>query len=341
MPPEVMAAMEYASHSYVPLNELHDKAAARIASLIGVEAAMITSGAAGALLSGTAACVAGADPKAIQQIPDLTGLKSEVLIQKAHRYGYDHAVRTTGVRLVEVESAQEMEAAIGPKTAMMLFFNDADPKGQVHSEQFGAIGKKHGVPTLNDAAADVPPVENLSKYTKMGFDLVAFSGGKNIRGPQSAGLLLGRKDLIAAARMNSSPNSDSIARSNKVNKEELLGMMVAVELYLSKDHAAEWKEGERRVQTIADSVHDIKTVETETWIPPIANHVPHLKIRWDSSAVHITPQEVMKQLREGQPSIEASPATTDKELVIGVWMMQPGDSEVVARRVREILKAAG
>src|SRR6478672_5627873 len=104
-----------------------------------------------------------------------------------------------------------MEAAIGPKTAMMLFFNDADPKGQVHSEQFAAIGKKHGVPTLNDAAADVPPVENLSKYTKMGFDLVAFSGGKNIRGPQSAGLLLGRKDLIAAARMNSSPNSDSIA----------------------------------------------------------------------------------------------------------------------------------
>jgi D-glucosaminate-6-phosphate ammonia-lyase len=340
MPPEVMAAMEYASHSYVSLNELHDKAAARIASLIGVEAVMISSGAAGALLSGTAACITGTDQKAIQQIPDLTGLKSEVIIQKSHRYGYDHAVRTTGIRLVEVETAQEMEAAISPKTAMMLFFNDADPRGQVHLAEFIAIGRKHNVPTMNDAAADVPPVENLAKYCKMGFDLVAFSGGKGIRGPQSAGLLLGRKDLIAAARMNSSPNSDSIARSNKVNKEEMLGMMVAIELYLAKDHAAEWKEWERRVKVIADSVHDLPTIQTETWTPEIANHVPHLKIRWDTAKIRITPPDVMKQLRESKPSIEACPATNDKELVIGVWVMQPGDAEVVARRVREILKAS-
>jgi len=340
MPPEVMDAMQYASHSFVPLNELHDKAAARIASLIGVEAAMITSGAAGALLSGTAACITGTDQKAIQQIPDLTGLKSEVIIQKSHRYGYDHAVRTTGVRLVEVESAAQLEAAINPKTAMMLFFNDADPKGQVHAEEFAAVGRRRGIPTMNDAAADVPPVERLSKYTKMGFDLVAFSGGKGIRGPQSAGLLLGRKDLIAAARLNSSPYSDSIARSNKVNKEEMLGMMVAVELYLTKDHAAEWKEWERRVQAVADSVRDLPTIQTETWIPEIANHVPHLKIRWDRTAVRISPQEVLQKLREGQPSIEGSPATTDKELVIGVWMMQPGEAEAVARRVREILKAS-
>jgi D-glucosaminate-6-phosphate ammonia-lyase len=339
MPPEVMEAMQYASHSYVPLNELHDKAAARIASLIGVEAVMITSGAAGALLSGTAACITGTDQKAIQQIPDLTGLKSEVIIQKEHRYGYDHAVRATGVRLVEVETAQQLEAAINPKTAMMLFFNDADPKGQIHAGEFVALARKHGVPTLNDAAADVPPVEHFSKYTKMGFDLVAFSGGKGIRGPQSAGLLLGNKDLIAAARLNSSPNSDSIGRSNKVNKEEMLGMMVAVESYLAKDHAAEWKEWERRVKTIADSVRDLPSIQTETWIPEIANHVPHLKIRWDPAKIRIAPPEVIQALREGQPSIEGCPATTPQELVIGVWMMQRGDTEVVARRVREILKA--
>lgn len=340
MPDEVMDAMREASKHYVNINELQDAVGRRIAELLGCEAAMVTSGAAGALTVGTAACITGKDPDKIRRIPDLTGMKSEVIIQKSHRYGYDHAVRAVGIRMVEVETAEEFERAVNEKTAMALFFNDAEPRGRIKLEEFVALCKKHGIPSFNDAAADVPPVENLSKYTKMGFDLVTFSGGKGIRGPQSAGLLLGRKDLIEAARLNTSPYSDSIARGMKVNKEEMVGMLVALELYLKKDHAAEAREWDRRVEVIAREAKKVKTVTTEVRVPPIANHTPHLFIRWDQSAVKITPPEAMKQLREGRPSIEACPMTNKDALVFTVWMMQKGDAEVVARRVREILSRA-
>lgn len=301
---------------------------------------MVSSGAAGAMVCATAACITGKDRKAISQVPDLTGLKSEVIVQKSHRYGYDHAVRACGVKLIEVETVEELERSINNRTAMMLFFNANEPLGQIKAPEFVALGKKHSIPTFNDAAADVPPVENLTKYIKMGFDLVTFSGGKGICGPQSAGLLFGRRDLIEAARMNTSPNSDSVGRGLKVNKEELLGMMVALERYMARDHKAEWKEWEKRVKQVADSVSGIPTVTTETWIPEIANHVPHLKIRWDQTRLKLTPSDAMKLLREGKPSIEASPASDKENLVIAVWMLQPGEAEVVARRVRDILKSA-
>src|SRR5262249_11121553 len=178
----------------------------------------------------------GTDRQKIGSLPNLDGMKSEVIIQKAHRFGYDHAVRSCGVKLIEVETADELERAVSEKTAMMLFYNNNNKVGQIQDEQFVALGKKHKVPTMNDCAADVPPVENLWKFTKMGFDLVTFSGGKGIRGPQSAGMLLGRKDLVAAARLNAPPNA-SIGRGMKVNKEEMLGMLIAVETFVKKDHA--------------------------------------------------------------------------------------------------------
>lgn len=340
MPREVVDAYEYASKHFVPLADLHDEVGVRIASLLGAEAAMVSSGAAGAMVCATAACVTGTDRKAIQQIPDITGLKSEVIVQKTHRYGYDHAVRACGVKLVEVETAEELERAVSDRTAMMLFFNANEPLGRIKAEEFVALGKKHMIPTFNDAAADVPPVENLTRYVKMGFDLVTFSGGKGIRGPQSAGLLFGRKDLIQAARLNTSPNSDSVGRGLKVNKEELLGMMVALELYMAKDHKAEWKEWEKRVKVIADSVSGVPTVSTETWIPEIANAVPHARISWDQAKVKLTPPDALKMLREGKPSIEASPATDEKSLVIAVWMLQPGETEMVAKRLQAVLKQA-
>ncbi len=340
MPPEVAEAWQYGTQYYVALTELQDRIGERIASMLGVESAMVTSGAAGALTIGTAACLTGNDAEAIKRLPDLTGLKSEVIIQKKHRFGYDHAVRATGVKLIEVETADDLERAINPQTAMMLFLNAADPVGQIKAAEFVALGKKHGIPTFIDAAADVPPVGNLSKYNKMGFDLVTFSGGKGLRGPQSAGLLLGRKDLIAAARLNTSPFGDTIARGMKVNKEEMLGMLVALELYLKKDHEAEWKEWERRVRVITDAVRGLPGVQTETFVPEIANQVPHLKIWWDQGAIPLAPPDAMKRLREGQPSIEVCPLTNPKQLVIGVWMMQPGDAEVVGKRVRAVLKTA-
>ena len=339
MQPEVVAAIEYASKHFVRLTELHDAAGKRIAELIGSEGAMISSGAAGALTCGTAACMAGKNEEFIRRLPDARGMKTEVIIQKSHRYGYDHAVRNCGTRFVEVETAEELERAVNPNTVMMLFFNTNETVGKIGAEQFVALAKKHRIPTMNDAAADVPPLENLSKYIKMGFDLVVFSGGKGIRGPQSAGLLLGRKDLIEAARMNTSPNSDSVGRGLKVNKEELLGMMVAIEQYYKRDHKAEWNEWERRAKQVMDSVSGVKSVKTEIQVPPISNHVPHVHITWDEAAVKITPREVVKQLREGTPSIEVTPGYSDK-LVIAVWMLQAGEAEVVSRRVREIFKKA-
>ena len=339
MQPEVMDAINYASKVYVPLIELHDAVGKRLASLIGCEAAMVTAGAASALTLGTAACMTGTNPEFIRRLPDTTGMKTEVIIQKSHRYGYDHAVRNCGIRFLEVESRDELERAANERTAMMLFFNAAEPQGQIKAAEFADLGRKLKVPTFNDAAADVPPVEHLSAYTKMGFDLVTFSGGKGLRGPQSAGLLLGRRDLIEAARLNASPYSDSIGRGMKVNKEEILGMMAAVESYLKRDHAAEWREWEKRVRTVADSVGPLSSVKTETFVPEIANAVPHLRITWDETVLKITPAEAVKRLREGEPSIELRPGAK-QSLEVAVWMLQPGEAQIVARRIREVLKGA-
>lgn len=334
MLPEAVEAIEYASKKFVHLIDLHDAVAARIASAIGVEAAMVTSGAAAALTVGTAACLTGKNPDFIRDLPNLTGMKSEVIVQKTHRYGYDHAVRNCGVRMVEVETAAELERAVNPNTAMMLFFNAAE-KTPIGNEEFVRLGKKHNIPTFNDAAADVPPVDHLSLYNKQGFDLVTFSGGKGIRGPQSAGLLLGRKDLIEAARMNASPNGDTIGRGLKVNKEELVAMMVAVEAFIKRDHKAEWKEFEKRVKIVADSVASLPSVKTESFIPEISNAVPHLRITWDQSK--ITAKEAKKRLLDGEPSIEVRPSKDDV-LEVAVWMLEPGEAQTVARRIREVLK---
>src|SRR5438477_7597900 len=195
---DVKEAWDYGVAKYVRLDELHDAVGRRIASLIGCEAAMVTSGAASALTLGTAACMTGADRDKIRRLPDTTGMKTEVIIQKSHRYGYDHAVRNCGIRYVEIETVDDLVRAINERTVMMHFFNTNDPVGKIKFAEFAEIGRKHGIPTFNDIAADVPPVENLSKSIKLGYSLVAVSGGKGLRGPQSCGLLFGRQDLIRA-----------------------------------------------------------------------------------------------------------------------------------------------
>jgi D-glucosaminate-6-phosphate ammonia-lyase len=336
MPEEVIDAIEYASKHYVMLDELHDKVGERIASLVHSEAAMVTAGAASALTLGTAAVLTGTDRQKIVDLPDLTSMKSEVIIQKSHRFGYDHAVRNCGVKLIEVETREDVERAVNPKTAMMLFYNNNNKEGRIQDEEFVQLGKKHGIPTFNDAAADVPPVDNLWKYTKMGFDLVTFSGGKGIRGPQSAGLLLGRKDLIAAARLNAPPNGNTVGRGMKVNKEEMLGMLAALELYLEKDHAKEQREFEKRAEEIKKSATAVPGVTAEIFVPEVANHVPHVRITWDSTALGITPGEVVRALQEGEPSIGTR--SEGRALVVGVWMMRSGEDKVVARRLRQVLE---
>lgn len=336
---ETMAAMEYASRHFYRLAEVQDAVGARIASLLGAEAAMVTSGAAGAILCGTAACITGKNGAAIQQLPDTTGLKDKVIVQKAHRIGYDHAVRATGAKLVEIETMDELERAADGRTAMLVFFNTKEPDGRISAADWIAFGKKRGIPTFSDCSADVPPVENLTKFAKSGFDLVTFSGGKGICGPQSAGMLIGRKDLIEAARLNTSPNSDTIGRGMKVNKEEMLGMLVALEQFLNRDHKAEWAEWERRIAVISKAVAAVPGIKAETFVPPIANHVPHLRLQWDFAKAGVTPVEVAKAMRGGDPSIELNPDTNAEQLVVGVWMLQPGEAELVAKRLRAVMKA--
>jgi L-seryl-tRNA(Ser) seleniumtransferase len=295
MLPEVVRAIEAMSHQFVRLNELHDAVGERIAELLGCEAAMVTSGAAAALTIGTAAILTGTDKAKIHRLPDTSGMKSEVIIQKAHRFVYDHAVRNCGVRLVEVETADELRRAAGERTAMMLFLNKHDHLGKIKREDFVALGKQLGVPTFNDAAADLPPAGNLTKYIKLGFDLVTFSGGKGLRGPQSAGLLLGRNDLIAAARLNGPPNGDAIGRPMKVNKEEMVGLLVALELYLKRDHQKDWDEWERNIRVVADALKPVRGVMTERFIPPTANEVPHLRVRWDQKLVKLNGGEIARR----------------------------------------------
>jgi L-seryl-tRNA(Ser) seleniumtransferase len=335
MAPEVMDAINYASKAYVMLDELHDKVGERIASLVQSEAAMVTSGAASALTLATAGVLTGTDQKKVVALPDLADMKSEVIIQKSHRFGYDHAVRNCGVRLIEVETRDELERAVSDKTALMLFYNNNNKEGRIQDEEFVALARKHGVPTLNDAAADVPPVENLWKYTKMGFDLVAFSGGKGLRGPQSAGLLVGRKDLIAAARLNAPPNGNTVGRGMKVNKEELLGMLAAVERYLKIDHDAEARDFERRAETIRASAAALAGVKAEIFVPEVANHVPHVRITWDAATRNLKAADVVKTMRDGEPSIGTR--SDGEAIVIGVWMMRPGEDRIVARRLRQVL----
>lgn len=335
MPPEVVAARQAAARQYVHLLELHEAVGKRLAACIGCEAALVTAGAASALTLATAACVAGKDPQKIRRLPDTTGMKNEVIIQKAHRYEYDHAVRNVGVRLVEVSSRQELQNAVNERTALMLFFNDADPRGPITVEEFAQLGKQLGVPTLNDAAADVLPPANLTRYLRMGYDLVAFSGGKGLRGPQSTGLLLGRQDLIEAALLNNNPYTDTIGRTNKVDKEDIVGLWAAVEHFLKQDHAANWREWEKRVRIVAEAVAGLPGVRTEPYVPAIANHAPHLRIHWDERCP--APAIVVQRLREGEPRIEIRRPLADG-IEVSVWMLEPGQEHVVGRRLREVLQ---
>jgi L-seryl-tRNA(Ser) seleniumtransferase len=337
--PEVVKAYNYATSQFVRLEDLQDKVGERIAELLKCEAAMVTSGAASAITLGTAGVITGGDPVKADQIPlDMTGLKNEVIVQKKHRVGYDHAIRNCGAKIIEVETRKDLENAINERTAMLWFLNANNLEGKIKDVEFVELGKKHGIPTFNDCAADVPPVENLWKYTQMGFDLVCFSGGKGIRGPQSAGLLLGRKDLIAAARKNAPPNGSTVGRGMKVNKEEILGMLIALEVYLAKDFQQEWAMWEAQIKHISDTAASVPGVTPVYHVPAIANHVPSVRIKWDQTKVKISPADARKALLNGHPSIETMGG--DESVDITTWMLNPGEERIVAKRLREILKAA-
>jgi L-seryl-tRNA(Ser) seleniumtransferase len=351
MPEEVQAAIALASLEPVNILELRDAAGSYLAKRLRCEAALVTSGAAAGLTLGTAACLTRGNKDAILNIPaDLTGLKNEVIVQKAHRYDYDHAIRNCGVRFVEVETMEEYEKAFNDKTVMTQFFN-AGEGGKITREDWIRVAHKHEVPCFNDAAADVPPISNLWNYTQMGFDLVTFSGGKGLRGPQCTGLLLGRKDLIDAAKLNNSPFSNTIGRGMKVAKEEMVGLVAAVDWFLKQDDATLEAEFQKRADLIAARLKSLPTVEAKTFIPAVANHVPHLLITYDQSRIKIPASEVMLKLRQGTPRIELNPSTGgspasaglpggSNTIIVGVWMLQAGEDAIVAERLYEVLDSA-
>jgi L-seryl-tRNA(Ser) seleniumtransferase len=350
MPDEVQAAIALAARQPVNLNELLDASGAYLAKRLRCEAALVTSGAAAALVVGTAACINLGNEQAILNIPtDMAGLKNEVIVQKSHRYGYDHALRNCGIRFVEVETLEQYQQAFTDRTVMAHFFNAG--AGKISREDWVRVAHQHGVPCFNDAAADVPPISNLWNYTQMGFDLVTFSGGKGLRGPQCTGLLLGRKDLIEAAKKNNSPNSNTVGRGMKVAKEEIVGLVAAVDWFLKQDDAAIDGECRQRADRIAKSLSAIPTVQTQVFVPEVANHVPHLLITYDQNRVRISSVEVMQKMREGKPRIELNPSTGGapasaglpggpNTIVVGVWMLESGEEMVVAKRLREVLQGA-
>jgi uncharacterized pyridoxal phosphate-dependent enzyme len=340
MVPQARDAMSEASKYFVPFIDLQQAAGARLAKLLGVPAAIVTSGGAGSILLATAACVTGKDQEKIRRIPDVTGMKSEVVMVRQHRMGFDHACRAVGVRIVDVETLDELKAAITPKTAMLFWVNISEPKGKISAKEFLDAGKRAGVPVFNDAAAELPPSENLSLLVKQGYDLVGFSGGKALRGPQASGLLVGRTDLIEAAHMNNNPHSDTIARTAKVGKEEIMGLLAAVEVYVKRDHAADLKLWHSMMQSIAKDLKRVQPVTAEVYVPPYpgAHPVPYLRVKWDKGALPISYEECAKRLRDGEPRIEVNAAAD--EMTLASYMLNPGEERIVGWRLAEVLGGA-
>jgi len=329
------------STDFCMMDELQDKVGEKIAALVHAEAAVVTTGAFSAMTLGLAGILTGMDTKKVEQLPHLdgTGMKSEVIIQKTHEIVYNHALKNTGCKIIYIETVEELESAINEKTALLHFLNIEADKGKILHEEWVAIGKKHGIPTSIDIAADVPPVSNLWKFNEMGFSFVAISGGKAIRGPQSAGLLMGKKEIIAAARLSMPPRGFNIGRGFKVNKEEVLGMYVALEKYIGQDHEKEWAEWQAATAVIENSVKTINGVSTQVNIPPLGNITPALAISWDNSKIKITAKEVQLNLRNGSPSIEIGSAQ-DNRITVTVWMLKQGQEKLVAARIKEELTKA-
>jgi len=334
----VLETIMSASEEFCLLDELQDKVGAKIAAMVHSEAAVVTSGAFSAMTLGLAGILTGMDQKKVEQLPHLdgTGMKSEVICQKAHEIVYNHALKNTGCKIIYIETVEELEKAINEKTALLHFLNIEADKGKILHEEWVAIGRKHGLPTSIDIAADVPPVSNLWKFNDMGFSFVVISGGKAMRGPQSAGLLMGKKDIVAAARLHMPPRGFNVGRGMKVNKEEVLGMYVALEKYLQQDHDKEWKEWEAATAHIAGVVSAVTGVTTRTTVPALGNITPTLEISWSSANIKLAGKELQEKLRQGSPSIEIG-GVHDNGITVTVWMLKPGQEKIVAGRIKEEL----
>lgn len=351
MDSRVLDAMREASRSHVLIEELQERAGKRVAELIGVETAFITTGAAGGLFLSAAALLAGKDPVKMRQLPDTTGIKNEVIVCKCQRFGYDHAIRAVGAKFVEIGNGGntapwEMEGAINEKTAFCLWVPEHNEEAALPFETFRDIAKAHGLPILVDNAAEVPPVSNLRKYSDLGADLVVFSGGKGIRGPQSAGLILGKKELIAACAANSSPHN-FIGRPLKVGKEEICGMVVALELYINEISKREREIWERMVAHIVDQLQGIPNVKVWRHFPyRPSRHLPVVVVELEDD-LGLTVAQVFERMKEKDPPIYAYAPKSGFGYLAGTgFILNPhtmleGEEKTVGERLREILLRQG
>ena len=340
--PEVKRAMDEASRHYVHLDELMDAVSKRLAELTKAEWGIVTAGCAAAITHATAACIAGADPEKMQQLPDLTGLRNEVIMPRHSRNVYDHAARMTGATIVDVETPEQLERAFNARTAMVMIM--ASPRadtGPLRTEAVAAVARSKNVPLLVDAAAEVLTIPNI--HLQHGATMVAYSGGKCIRGPQSAGLLLGPKDLLQAAWLNSAPHH-AFGRSLKVGKEEIMGMLAAVEMWTRRDHKAEWAQWESWLNHIDARAKTVRGVTSEIQQPEdLSNHAPTLRLQWDGAALGITGKEVEKLLWDGSPRIAVGgstgvrPDAMKSSLTIMPYMMMPDDHKIAAEAIYTLL----
>jgi uncharacterized pyridoxal phosphate-dependent enzyme len=339
--PEVKQAMDAASRSYVQMDELMDGVGKRLADLTGAPWGIVTAGCAAALTNCAAASIVGTNPERMERLPDLTGLKNEIIIPTYSRNVYDHAVRMVGTTIIEVSQASELEGAFNEHTAMVYILAGPGDEGPLGTEAISNVARRHNVPVLVDAAAEVLTIPNL--HLKRGATAVAYSGGKCLRGPQAAGMVLGDKNFLQAAWANSAPHH-AFGRSLKVGKEEIMGMLAAVECWKTRDHDAEWRQWMAALQTIATTVQRVSGVTTRVQEPEgLSNRTPELRIEWDAAQIGITGQELSKLLFDTEPRIalaRGSGRRPDK-MASGVsvvpYMMMPGDAEVVAERLQATL----
>lgn len=336
--PEVISAMEQASHFHVDLDELMEKVSGRLAELLQVEWAIVTAGAAAALTHATAGCLAGMDPEKIQRLPNLEGLKDEVIIPRESRNVYDHAVRTLGVKIVEVNNAAELRQAIGPHTAMIEVLGNYFGKADFDLKEIAPIARERAIPILVDAAADYLIVPN--PYIEQGAAMVAYSGGKIIRGPQGAGLLLGRKDLVRAAWANSAPHH-AFGRALKVTKEEVIGMLSAVETWRGgRDIESDFRTWKSWYAQIAERITKVQGVTAEVRPPARGGPFPTLLVSWDKEKIGLRAEEVGRKLLDGEPRIMTHAAGEGDSFLIRPVAMKPGEHEIVAARLFEIFSSA-
>ncbi len=338
MPQPVLDAIAEAATAFVDMEELNRKAGEHIAQLIGVEAAHVTSGSAGGLLLSAAAVIAGNDPQAIVQLPDTTGLKDGIVIEKCRRIRYDQALRTAGGRIIEVgddngSTPEQMEAGIDGNTAAIMYI--VSPylgDNGVTVEQAIDIAHRNGLPIIVDGASTLPPVSHLTRWTALGADLVIYSGGKGIRGPQGSGLLLGRKDLIRAAAANGAPNG-AIGRPCKVTKEDIVGLVAALELFLEEDWTIEWNKHVEEAQLIVGALDGLEGVSAVIDEDHSVWTTPTILVSLDKTKTGLTPDEIVERLRTGNPPILTR--AFQGKVLVDPHNLRGDEAEIVARRLRE------